>query len=73
MPIEWAILFLGTIVACVYFSYNSGLKHGVTEATLLTLEHLTSEGLIHFSKSGKIMSGPENKEINDECNGKQGN
>lgn len=73
MPIEWAITFLGTIVASVYFSYNSGLKAGVTEATSLTLEHLMSEGLIHFSKSGKIMSGPEDKEINDECNGKQGN
>lgn len=73
MPIEWAVLFLGTIVACVYFSYNSGLKQGVTDATVLTLAHLEAEGLIHFSNSGKIMSGPENKEIINERNGQQGN
>jgi uncharacterized protein YjiK len=57
MPIEWAIIFLGTIVAAVYFSYNSGMKYGVQTATLLTLAKLESEGLIHFNENGNIRSG----------------
>jgi hypothetical protein len=59
MPIEWAIVFLGTIVAAVYFSYNSGLKEGVTTATILTLETLESDGLIHTDSNGDIKSGPK--------------
>jgi uncharacterized protein YjiK len=57
MPIEWAIIFIGTIVAAVYFSYNSGIKYGVQTATLLTLAKLESEGLIHFNENGNIRSG----------------
>lgn len=59
MPFEWAITFLGAIVAAVYFSYNSGLKEGVTKATVLTLDHLESEGLIHTDCHGNIKSGPK--------------
>lgn len=59
MPVEWAITFLGTIVAAVYFSYNSGLKEGVTTATILTLETLESDGLIHTDSNGDIKSGPK--------------
>jgi hypothetical protein len=61
MPIEWAITFLGTIVACVYFSYNSGMKSGVETATLLTLAKLEDDGLIHFDKYGTIKSGKGRK------------
>ena len=61
MPIEWAIIFLGTIAASVYFSYNSGLRKGVEDATVLTLSHLEGEGLIHFDKDGIIKSGKGRK------------
>jgi hypothetical protein len=54
MPIEWAIIFLGTIVACVYFSYQSGLKEGVVVATELTLAHLEQSKIIEFDKNGNI-------------------
>lgn len=57
MPIEWAIIFIGTIIACVYFSYNAGMKSGVETATLLTLSHLENKGLIHFDDSGNIKAG----------------
>ena len=57
MPIEWAIIFFGTIAACVYFSYNEGMKKGVEEATLLTLAQLETQGLIHFDSRGNIKSG----------------
>jgi len=57
MPIEWVIIFLGTIVAAVYFSYNSGMKEGVEQATVLTLAQLESQGLIHFDSRGNIKSG----------------
>ena len=63
MPIEWAIIFFGTIIAAVYFSYNSGMKFGVETATILTLAKLEEEGLIHFTKSGKIKSGPKTEEL----------
>lgn len=61
MPIEWAIIFLSVIVACVYFSYNSGLREGVAEATILTLEHLKSEGLIQIDQDGNIKPGVKNE------------
>jgi hypothetical protein len=54
MPLEWAIIFLGTIAAAVYFSYNAGLKEGVTEATLLTLAQLESQNIIKFDANGNI-------------------
>lgn len=63
MPIEWALGFIGVIIAAVYFSYNSGVKYGVHTATLLTLAKLEDEGLIHFTKSGRIMSGPKKEEL----------
>ena len=63
MPIEWAVIFLGTIAACVYFSYNAGLKTGVTEATILTLAQLEDQGLIHFDVNGNIKSGKGRKMI----------
>ena len=59
MPFEWAIIFLGTVVASVYFSYSSGLKEGVTTATILTLEQLEREGLIQTDSHGNIKSGPK--------------
>ena len=73
MPIEWAIIFLGTIAGCVYFSYQAGIKEGVEVATQLTLVHLEGEGLIHFDKDGNIKSGKQKKMIGDmidECDGK---
>lgn len=57
MAIEWAIIFLGCISACVYFSYHAGMKEGVEVATQLTLVHLEGEGLIHFDGNGNIKSG----------------
>jgi hypothetical protein len=61
MPIEWAIAFLGTIVASVFFSYNSGIKNGVEQATILTLARLENDGLIHFANDGTIKSGKGRK------------
>jgi hypothetical protein len=63
MALEWALIFLAIIGACVYFSYNSGLREGVETATLLTLAKLEEEGLIHFSESGKIKSGPQKEKL----------
>lgn len=65
MPIEWAIIFFGTIIAAVFFSYNSGVKAGVTDATILTLARLEEEGLIHFDSNGNIKSGKGRKMIGD--------
>lgn len=61
MPIEWAIIFMGTIAASVYFSYQSGIKEGVELATVLTLTKLEDEGLIHFDNHGNIKSGKGKK------------
>lgn len=68
MPLEWALIFMGTIVACVYFSYNSGLRTGIEDATVLTLAKLEGDGLIHFDNRGNIKSG-RNKEQCNERNG----
>ena len=57
MLTEWAIIFLGTIAGCVYFSYSAGMKEGVVLATQLTLDRLRIEGLIHFDSDGNIKSG----------------
>lgn len=53
MPLEWTIIFLGTISACVYFSWNSGFKRGVTEATELTLAQLELQKIIKI-EDGEI-------------------
>jgi hypothetical protein len=63
MALEWALIFLAIIGACVYFSYNSGLREGIETATLLTLAKLKEEGLIHFTESGKIKSGPQKEKL----------
>ena len=63
MPIEWALIFVGVVFAAVYFSYQSGVKFGVETATVLTLAKLEEEGLIHFTKSGRIVSGPKTEEL----------
>lgn len=63
MPIEWVIVFFSTIIAAVYFSYNSGVRFGIETATVLTLAKLEEEGLIHFTKSGSIKSGPKTEEL----------
>lgn len=65
MAIEWAIIFLGTIISCVYFSYNAGMKEGVETATVLTLAQLEGQGLIHFDSHGNIKSGKGRKMIGD--------
>ena len=65
MPIEWAIIFMGTIAACVYFSYDAGMRKGVEEATLLTLAQLETQGLIHFDKDGIIKSGKGRKVVSE--------
>lgn len=65
MPIEWAIIFFTTIAACVYFSYQAGIKEGVEVATVLTLSQLEGQGLIHFDKDGNIKSGKGRKMLGD--------
>jgi hypothetical protein len=65
MPIEWAIIFMGTIASCVYFSYQSGITKGVELATVLTLSKLEDEGLIHFDNNGTIKSGKGKKLLGD--------
>jgi len=63
MPIEWMMIFVGTIFAAVYFSYNSGVRFGIETATVLTLAKLEQEGLIHLNESGIIESGPKTEEL----------
>lgn len=63
MALEWALIFLAIIGLCVYFSYNSGVREGVETATILTLAKLEEEGLIHFTESGKIKSGPQKEKL----------
>lgn len=46
MPIEWAIIFIGVICASVYFSFMSGFKKGIEEATILTIAQLESQKII---------------------------
>lgn len=65
MAIEWSIIFLGFIIACVYFSYHAGMKEGVEVATVLTLQQLEGQGLIHFDSNGTIKSGKGRKMIGD--------
>ena len=65
MPIEWAIIFFGTIAGCGYFSYQAGIKEGVEVATVLTLSQLEGQGLIHFDKDGNIKSGKGRKMLGD--------
>lgn len=72
MPIEWAIIFIGTIIASVFFSYNAGVKEGVETATVLTLAQLEGQGLIHFDSNGNIKSGKGNKMIGDMINERDG-
>lgn len=72
MPIEWAIIFLGTIAASVYFSYQSGIKEGVELATVLTLSKLEDEGLIHFDNRGNIKSGKGKKVLENLLNERDG-
>jgi hypothetical protein len=57
MPIEWAIAFLSTIVAAVYFSFQSGMKTGIHAATWATIYRLEDEGLIIFEEDGTIKAG----------------
>lgn len=72
MPIEWAIIFLGTIAASVYFSYQSGIKEGVELATVLTLTKLEDDGLIHFDNCGNIKSGKGKKVLENLLNERNG-
>lgn len=65
MPIEWAIIFFGSIAGCGYFSYQAGIKEGVEVATQLTLAHLETMGLIYFDNDGKINSGKGRKMLGD--------
>jgi len=65
MSPEWSIIFFSCISACVYFSWNSGFKKGIEEATVLTLAQLEGQGLIHFDNNGNIKSGKGRKMLGD--------
>lgn len=54
MPMEWVIIFLGTIAMSVYFSWKSGFNTGVVEATEFTLTRLEEMGLINVEEDGTI-------------------
>lgn len=72
MPIEWAIIFFGTIAASAYFSYQEGMKKGIEEATVLTLANLEGQGLIHFDSNGIIKSGAGKRVIGEMLNERDG-
>lgn len=48
MPIEWTIIFLGTIAASVYFSYRNGYDAGIEEGVRSTLQNLEKDGVIEL-------------------------
>lgn len=57
MSIEWSIIFLLTVASSVYFSYNSGIRRGIIDATILTLHNLEEKKIIRILPSGKIEPG----------------
>ena len=48
MPIEWGIIFLGTIAASAYFSYKSGFSAGTEFGVDTLLTDLESRGIIEL-------------------------
>jgi len=50
MPIEWGIIFLGTIAAAAYFSYQSGHQKGIRDGIESTLDQLAAQGVIEFEE-----------------------
>ena len=48
MPIEWSIIFLGTIAASAYFSYKSGFKSGAEFGVDTLLQDLEAKGIIEL-------------------------
>jgi hypothetical protein len=50
MPIEWGIIFLGTIAASAYFSFKAGYKSGAEFGVETVLETLAENGVIELEE-----------------------
>jgi len=50
MPIEWGIIFLGTIAASAYFSYKSGYREGAADGVDTLLQSLEEQGIIEVER-----------------------
>jgi len=50
MPIEWSIIFLGTIAASAYFSFLAGRKSGIEEGVDTILHSLAAQGVIELEE-----------------------
>jgi len=50
MPIEWGIIFLGTIAASAYFSFLAGRKSGIEEGVDTILQSLAAQGVIELEE-----------------------
>ncbi len=51
MPIEWGIIFLGTIAASAYFSYKSGYREGAADGVDTLLHSLAAQGIIEIEEA----------------------
>ena len=51
MPIEWGIIFLGTIAAAAYFSYKSGYREGAADGVDTLLHSLAAQGIIEIEEA----------------------
>ena len=56
MSIEWMIIFMGTIAACAYFSYNAGADSAVEGTVESVLNTLAQADLIDVDDEGNISS-----------------
>jgi hypothetical protein len=50
MSIEWQIIFLATIAASAYFSYQTGHKHGISDGIESCLDQLAAQGVIELEE-----------------------
>jgi len=54
MPVEWMIIFMGTIAACAHFSYQRGERAGQENAVDSVLYTLSAANLIDMDDDGNI-------------------
>lgn len=54
MPVEWMIIFMGTIAACAYFSYQRGVSVGQENAVDSVLYTLSAARIIDMDDDGNI-------------------
>jgi hypothetical protein len=50
MPIEWGIIFTGTVFMAAYFSYRAGHRAGMDDGIDSTLTSLEAQGIIELER-----------------------